>query len=246
MDADDPNGGNGALAFLSYAPPFAPRPMAATETGYPTHKSGTSETAQGKYGPRLFCEYFAHGVKRTFWYEFVDEDEFPDPGGDNPECHYGMIRRDLSPKHAYTALKSLLTLLADPSAKPGFRPGTLSYTLDVRPVRGYKEPLSGIVSDYDRTQYVHHLLLQKGDGGFYLLLWHEIADEDADARPHRQIQPPALPAVLTLPPSVARATVYTYDDTGLLRPAPGVLAPGGKLSLTVSDRVMVIALRLRR
>ena len=245
MDRDDPNGGNGTLAFTSYAPPFAPRPMAATETGYPTHRSGSSEVAQGKYLPRLFCEYFAHGVRRTFWYELVDEDEFPDPNGDNVECHYGIVRKDLTPKPAYTALKSLLTLLKDPGVTPAFRPGTLAYSLDVQPVRGYKEPNSGIVSDYDRTKYVHHLLLQTSDGTFDLLLWHEIADEDASVTPHRQIQPPALPATLTLPPSVRSATVYAYDASGTLQPTPGTLV-GGKLTLSVPDQVTVVQLRARR
>ena len=102
MDRDDKGSPYAANAFVSYAPPFAPKPMAATETGYPTHHSGSSELAQGKYLPRLFCEYFTHGVRRTFWYELVDEDEFPDPNGDNPECHYGIVRKDLTPKPAYT------------------------------------------------------------------------------------------------------------------------------------------------
>lgn len=242
MDRDDTGSPYAALAFVSYAPPFAPRPMAATETGYPTHRSGASERAQGKYLPRLFCEYFTHGVQRTFWYEFVDEDEFPDPNGDNPECHFGIVRKDLTPKPAYTALKSLLTLLRDPgSVSAIFTPGALRYALAVSPVRGYKEPNSGQVSDYDRTKYVHHLLLQKRDGTFYLLLWHEIADEDTSVVPHRQIQPPALPATLTLPPTITQATVYTYDPGETLRPTVGVIR-GHKLQIAVPDAVMVIAL----
>ena len=239
MDRDDPNHGFGSLAFTSYAPPFAPRPMAASETGYPTHRSGVSELAQGKYLPRLFCEYFTHGVKRTFWYELVDEDEFPDPGGDNIECHYGIIRKDLSPKPAFRALQSLTTLLRDPAAPPAFRPGHLAYTLSVSPVRGYKEPVSGLTTDYTRTQYVHHLLLQKSDGAFYLLLWHEIADEDASVQPHRQIQPPPLPATLTLPPTISTATVYAYDGQQQLQPASTPFT-GGHLSLQITDQVLVV------
>ena len=241
MDRDDPNGGFGENAFTSYAPPFAPRPMAATETGYPTHRSGTSERAQGKYLPRLFCENFAHGVRRTYWYELVDEDEFPDPDGNNVECHYGIVRKDLTPKPAYAALKSLLTLLQDPQAKPTYTPGALAYSLSVRPVLNYKEPNSGVTSNYDRTKYVHHLLLEKSDGTFFLLLWHEIADEDTSVVPHRQIQPPALPTTITLPPSIAHATVYTYDPAEVLRPTPGAIL-GGKLSVNVPDQVLVVKL----
>jgi len=245
MDRDDKGSPFAANAFVSYAPPFAPKPMAATETGYPTQRSGTSELAQGKYLPRLFCEYFTHGVRRTFWYELVDEDEFPDPDGNNPECHYGIVRKDLSPKPAYTALKSLLTLLKDPMPAAGFAPAALDYSLAVSPVRGYKEPNSGLVADYDRTQYVHHLLLQKSDGVFYLLLWHEIADEDTSVSPHRQIQPPALPTTISLPPTIAAATVYAYDAGEVLRSMPGAIVRG-KLQLDVPDQVLVVRLAPRR
>lgn len=241
MDHDDFNNGFGNFAFLSYAPPFAPKPMAATETGYPTNRSGASEPVQGKYLPRLFCEYFAHGVRRTYWYELVDEDEFADPNGDNPECHYGIIRKDLTPKPAYVALKSLLTLLQDPHSTPKFVPGALRYTLTVSPVRGYREPNSSAVTDYDRTNYVHHLLLQKSDGVFYLLLWHEIADEDASAHPHRQIQPPAMPAALALPPDIKSATVYAYDAGETLHAVPTRIV-GGTVQLNVPDQVTVIRL----
>jgi len=53
-------------AFDIYAPPFAPTPMAATETGYSTFNAGTSEAAQAKYLPRLFCEYYRKRIDRTF------------------------------------------------------------------------------------------------------------------------------------------------------------------------------------
>lgn len=246
MDRDDKGSPYAANAFVSYAPPFAPKPMAASETGYPTHLSGSSELAQGKYLPRLFCEYFTHGVRRTFWYEMVDEDEFPDPSGDNAECHYGIIRKDLTPKPAYTALMNLLTLLKDPhSATPAFTPAALSYSLSVSPVRGYTEPNSGQTTDYDRTQYVHHLLLQKSDGVFYLLLWHEIADEDASVKPHRQIQPPAMPTTITLPPNIVAATIYAYDGGEKFRPSPGIIA-SGKLQVSVPDQVLVVRLSPRR
>lgn len=246
MDRDDKGSPFTPLAFVSYAPPFAPKPMAASETGYPTHRSGSSERAQGKYLPRLFCEYFTHGVPRTFWYEMVDEDEFPDPNGDNVECHYGIIRKDLTPKPAYIALKSLLTLLKDPHpVRPAFTPAALQYSLSVRPVRGYTEPNSGMVTDYDRTQYVHHLLLQKSDGVFYLLLWHEIADEDVSTAPHRPIQPPAMPTTITLPPAIAAATVYAYDGGEILQPTKGAVVQG-RLQVNVPDQVLVVRLSPQR
>ncbi len=39
--------------------------MAATEAGYATHCKGVSEAVQAKYIPRLCCEYFRLGFRRT-------------------------------------------------------------------------------------------------------------------------------------------------------------------------------------
>ena len=86
------------FAFDIYAPPFAPKPMAATETGYSTFSDGPSEAAHAKYLPRLFCEYFRKGVQRTFSYEFVDEWNKPD----DRESNFGLIRHDLSPSPPFT------------------------------------------------------------------------------------------------------------------------------------------------
>jgi hypothetical protein len=128
-----------------------------TETGYhtATHGStgqpGVSETAEGKYVPRLFLEYFNHGFSRSYLYEFADEK--PDPKGNDPEQSFGLIRSDGSEKPAYDSLKNLIAVLEDPG-KP-FQPAKLEYTL-----RG-------------DTSNVDHTLLQKRNGKFYLILWEE-------------------------------------------------------------------------
>ena len=84
------------FAFDVYAPPYAPKPMVATETGYSTNLGGVSEAAHAKYMPRLFCEYFRKGIARAYSYEFVDE--FEDKAQTNREAHFGLLRRDLTPK----------------------------------------------------------------------------------------------------------------------------------------------------
>jgi hypothetical protein len=120
--------------------------MAATEAGYPTHRKGVSELVQARYIPRLCCEYFRLGIKRTYIYELIDE--FHDENKENPESHYGLIRRDLTPRPAYTALKSLLDLLED--TREEFTPRTLDYEMSVTGPNGYF-----------RTDFLHHLVLQK-------------------------------------------------------------------------------------
>jgi hypothetical protein len=66
--------------------------------GGPNSQVGISTSAQAKYIPRLFAEYFRNGIARTFVYEFYDE-------GTNPadqEQNFGLINNDLTPKPAYT------------------------------------------------------------------------------------------------------------------------------------------------
>ena len=131
------------------------KPVTATETGYHTavnwsgdHKP-VSEAAEATYMPRLFLDYFNQGVARTFSYELVDE--FPNPAQDEPESNFGLLRNDLSPKPAFTALRNLTTILADPDLS--FAPGSLDYTV------------SGDTGD------LQQVLLQKSDGSYYLALW---------------------------------------------------------------------------
>ncbi len=214
------------FAFDVYAPPYSPKPMAATETGYSTWREGASETAHAKYLPRLFCEYFRRGIARTFSYELLDE--FDDKDKANMEANFGLLRHDVSPKPAYAALKSLIQVVQEKGVSARFAPGALDYKLAVSAVPGY-----------DRTQYVHHLLLQKSDGDFYLLLWHEIANEDTSVKPHRQISPPALPATLTFKTPVKRAKIYAYDDAWNLAPREATLTEGA-LTLAVPDRVLIV------
>lgn len=124
--------------------------------------------------------------------------------------------------------RALLALLAERGVSPAFRPRPLDYTLTV-----------SSVGAYTRTQYVHHLLLQKSDGTFYLLLWHEISDEDASVNPHRQITPPDMPATVTLPATIKHARLFRpyENETGAAVPITG-----GKIMLAVPDQVVVLKL----
>lgn len=214
-------------AMMISTPAAGPRQMVATETGYSTYSAGASETAQAKYIPRLFCEYFRKGIARTYAYEFVDE--LPT---DMLSMNFGLVRNNLTPKPAYTALKNLIQILQEPGVSASFRPGSLDYSLQVFPN-----------GSYTRTQYVHHLLLQKSTGDFYLLLWHEIANEDISVTPHRQITPPDMPVTLTLKKPVTAARVFLPNErAGALVSYNNVTT----LNLQVPDRVLVVRLRTTR
>jgi len=212
------------FAFDVYAPPFAPKPMAATETGYSTFLDGPSEAAHAKYLPRLFCEYFRKGVQRTFSYEFLDEWNKPD----DREANFGLVRHDLSPKPAYHALRRLIRLVEEPAAR-AFTPAPLPGDLTVKPAKGF-----------DRVQYVHHFALQRSDGSFLLLIWHDIALDDTSKKPWRRVPlAPPMPTTLKLTKAVKHAEVFIPNDGD---EAVQTFTNTDTLLLAVPDRVMVVRL----
>ncbi len=222
---------NHPFAFDVFAPPFKGKPMVATETGYFTTRGagGISEKVHGKYIPRLFLEYFRKGIPRTCSYEFVDEWNQPA----NSEANYGLLRNNLSPKPAYTALKNLISVLKDPT---GARiiPRSLNYNLSI------KAP-----PNYNRTEYVHDLLLQKRDGNFYLVIWHEISNGDRSTTPVREINPPPMPTQINLSTPIRSATIYTLDDAGNMSNRAAAIK-NNKISLNVTDKATIIKLVPRK
>ena len=223
------------FAFDIYAPPFGTKPMCATETGYftGTAKNAVSEAVQAKYVPRLFLEYFRKGIRRTFHYELVDL--WPNPRDD--QANRGLLRNDLTPKPAFTALKNLIALLQDRGSE--FKPGALDYTLQINPPSGY-----------NRTQYVRHMLFQKRDGTFWLVLYHEIADSSsatADGKningPTRELTHPEMPMVITFGPTVKLARAETFlpqNSTNIV----ATLSQPRELKLNVPDQVLLLKLVL--
>ncbi|MFI5322344.1 MAG: hypothetical protein ACHQ6U_02145 [Thermodesulfobacteriota bacterium] len=215
-------------ALEVYAPPFSPKPMAVTEAGYPTHVGGVSERAQAKYIPRLCCEYFRLGIRRTYIYELVDE--FHEVNKEDPEAHYGLVRRDLTPKPAYTALKSLLHILKD--SREEFVQRYIDYELSVT---GSK--------DYFRTDFLHHLVLQKRDGDYYFLLWHEISCEDISVIPHKELSHPDMNVNLAIKRPIIQAVQYSYDNSWNLIPRE-LPAGANTLNFAVSDNATVLCITL--
>jgi hypothetical protein len=133
------------------------KPVVSTEDGWDTapdmQDRSVSQSVQSKYSLRnLFWSLFEADFERVILYEMVDESV--SKGFDN-EGSYGLVRADLSPKPAYTSLKRLTTLLAEPNA-PAFIPQGLSYSL------------SG------STANVKAYVLQKATGTHYLVLYQDV------------------------------------------------------------------------
>ena len=98
-------------------------PVIINESGYvanQTPKHGAiSEPIEAVYAPRLLLHAWNEGIARTYLYELMD-----DPSS---TTGYGLLRYDLSPRPAYTAIANLTRLVSDESGS--FAPETLNYSL---------------------------------------------------------------------------------------------------------------------
>lgn len=213
------------VALSVYATPFSPKPMMATETGYPTSAEGTSEALQAKYVPRLFAEYFRLGVKRTYLYSLIDD-------SDERDGTFGILRRDLRPKPAYRALASLMrTLTSQADGHGALQPGPKT-SIVIR-ARG-----SGAFTD---ASFLHSLLLHDSKDHFSLLLWNEAAGEDRSVWPHRPVAVPELETEIALPASAHAVALWRYDDRfSFVRDE--LPASGSHIHLTVPDTVEVLSI----
>ena len=157
------------------------KPVWATEAGFhnamrgpASEQPGVSEGAAAVYLTRTFLQHYASGIRRTYAYELLDEKR--DLRGRDPQQHYGLLRRDFSPKPAFTALKNLLALVGPAGARPALRPLRLG-------VRGPGD--------------LHRLLLRRADGRYLLALWRTASVWNPARRHALQVAPRQV--VLSLP-----------------------------------------------
>jgi hypothetical protein len=128
--------------------PIAPgKPVVTTETGWPTRG------APGAYVPEPvraimvlddLLDQFRAGVLQTYIYQLIDEPPSRD--------FYGMFLEDGTPKPAAVALHNLTRILADP-----------------RPLASARSLPLGVSGLPPTGAY---LLLEKGDGSFWLAVWN--------------------------------------------------------------------------
>ena len=187
-----------------------------TETGYfnDTKKlMGVPEDVAGKYIPRAVFEQWKHGVRRTYFYELLDLTVSTDNS-------FGLLHPNFSPKPAYSALKSVLNTLSDPG--PSFQPGKLDYTLGG-----------------DQTD-VHHLLMQKRDGTFFLALWIEEPSYDVDARSALTVAPRMI-SITTK--NSTRIVTHQLDPSGAMQTA--FLGHGQADKFEITDRIVILEIDLQ-
>ena len=206
------------------------KPIWATETGYHTalNWSGehppVSEAAMATYVPRLFLEYFRWGIVRTFSYELLDE--WPDPGLDERESDFGLLRNDLAPKPAFDALRNTIAILEDPGAP--FDPTALDYSLSE----------GGVAFSGPESPGLHKVLLQKRDGSFYLVLWRTSSVWDpATGAP---LAAPTAPVEVAVAPGIASVTSYQPNVSAA--PVWSLTQPDEPLTVEVGPAATILRL----
>jgi hypothetical protein len=183
-----------------------------TETGYRNDMAAPDAVpyaVAGRYMPRLLLEQFRRGIVRTFIYELVDS---------GPE-QYGLLTADGSAKPAFTAVRNLLNLLADPG--PAFTVHPLDYSLQGEP------------------QELHQMAFQKRDGTYYLALWLERSTYDVDRR--RALDAATAPLVVNVPDSLRIATAIRWHADGTTERS--ALGGGQTEAITVSDDLTILEVR---
>jgi len=195
------------------------KPVITTETGYQTDVAmtqGVPEEVAAKYVPRIILEQWLRGIRQTYLYELID---FPS-ARPSMDSAFGLLREDFSPKPAYSALRNLLHLLADPG--PSFVGQELGFRL------------AGNLSD------VHHLLLQKRNGLFYLIIWVEKAGYDGTIK--KEVPVPAR-SIIVQNTAKIRMTRRSFDKSGSLQTT--VLEAGIHHDIEVSDLVTILEIDTR-
>ena len=207
-----------------------------TETGYAEKVDGqqnkylVTPQAKAKYLPRIYANYYLQGqIEKTFVHELLSS-VTTEPTG------YGIIDTNLQPTPAYYGIKNMISLLGEAEWNgktqswqyPDFETSSLKYTFEG-----------------DNTD-LKHLLLQKSDGTFYLLLWQEVYAYDD--RIGKDLLNPDRPIKLKLDGAVIeKANSYLlYNESN----PDAELAPletwkdVSSLSLSVPDHILVLEFAL--
>lgn len=185
-----------------------------TESGYMSFPTTSTpytipENVETAYIQRTLLLAYKHGYQGTFIYELVDDPSSP--------VGYGLLRSDLTEKPAFIGMSNMLKLLTDKSAN--FTPGSLAYQI------------SGGDSN------LNHLLLQKSDGSYWLVLWLEEPSWDPANSVPLTVAPENIG--IELGSGYKTTTNYQFNSSGSYV-AFNQPMNNGWASLTVTDQISVI------
>jgi hypothetical protein len=190
VGTDPPESPIGATNHLAWAAATSGgKPVWCTEFNYstdPTYaNNGVPQVVQERYLPRLLFEHLRLGIRRTYIYQLFD---FDTDGG----AYMGLLNADYTPKPAWTRLLQLLQTFHDDGTSPRT---PLTYALDG-----------------DTTRSLDHVLFQRSDGTYLLVVW--LAQRVYDAGTHSVLTPSTETVRITLPVTVSTATLLHFGDYG--------------------------------
>jgi hypothetical protein len=132
----------------------------------------------------------------------------------------GLLNANYSPKPAWTRLLQLLQLFHDDGVSPR---APLAYALDG-----------------DTTQTLDHVLFQRSDGTYLLVLW--LAQPAYDAATHSVLPPNGETLHVTLPAAVSTATLLHFGDYGKVDSAVQN-GTNGAFSVPVDPSISILEFR---
>lgn len=221
--------GNSALQRACYEPPYEGKPMFITEcgghTGWAQHNM--SYKAHGKFIPRLYAEHFRLGFARSFIYELVNMGSNAESEGGREES-FGLVQTDFTYKPGAVQLKAMIAALGDVEDNRAST-DSLDYTLTYEMPAGYTKV--GLVKD---------ILLQKANGNFMLLVYHNIGSVRVQEWRNPDLDHPDVKATLKLPKGYSIKNTTLRYDTAL--PTPFTTTNVSSYSFSVNDTVTILEL----
>lgn len=219
---------NSDLLRACYEQPYSPAPMQITECGWHTGASpyAISYKVHGKYVPRMFAEYFRLGFKRSYWYEFLDQGSNAEGIGDR-ENSFGLVNSNYTYKPGAVQLKAMIGVIKESGPDTRVSVGSLDYSLQFTMPDGYT-----------RSNYVKQILLQKANGNFVLIVYHNIANANVSGGGKAvDMSHPSIDATLSLSKSYKLTLTSLRDDT--TAPTP-VYANTSNFNFKITDAVSLI------
>jgi hypothetical protein len=202
------------------------QPVMSTETGYtnaiatettqlgypagtlePYDANSISEANAATYMPRVPLMAWLNGIQRTYIYELLSS-----PGED-----YGLLRGDGSQKPAFLALENLIGTLMDTGYS--FTPTPLAYT----------------ITGGDST--MRHLLLQKRNSKYYLVIWLESSIYNKFTNTPTPVAPETIVVQTGTP--MCSPEYLTFDSTGATT-KHGLPAGGAPWTMSVSPNILIL------
>jgi hypothetical protein len=187
-------------------------PAVITETGYLSFPGNPTPytiplSVEASYVPRTYLLAYYYGIGRTYQYELLEDSNSPG---------YGLIDDNLNKRPAFFAIQNLIANLADPG--PSFTPASLQYA----------------IQGGDHT--LNHMLFQKRDGSFWMILWLEQSSYNTVTQVPTPVAPQSV--TLTLGGGYTAPNIGSFDDTGKLTWAGG--STHAAIPLKISDQLTIV------